>query len=329
MNTDRVRIGLLPFLLIFGMVLNACGGKPMPALTHVTVQLRWTHQAQFAGFYAADQNGYYAEEGLSVSFLEGGPNVELVQPVVDGMAQFGVTNADGLLLARSMGQNVQAIATIYRRSPTVYFTLAESGITRPQDFVGRRIRVVRASAPIFHAMMANVGIAPGQYTEVNVPANLEPLYAGEVDVSSGYVTNEVLTARAAGYELNLIFPDDYGIHFYADTVFTTDDLIASEPNLVLRFLHASLKGWTYAVEHPTEVGAWVLKYNLEGDADLENEKMITSIPLVNTGEDFIGWMKPELWAGMERTLREQGVLTEPLDVTQVYTMQFIEEIYDR
>lgn len=57
--------------------------------------------------------------------------------------------------------------------------------------------------------------------------------------------------------------------------------------------------------------------------------MIASLPLVNTGEDFIGWMKPEIWAGMEQTLREQGVLTAPLDVTQVYTMQFLEETYGK
>ena len=57
--------------------------------------------------------------------------------------------------------------------------------------------------------------------------------------------------------------------------------------------------------------------------------MVASIPLVNTGEDFIGWMKPEMWAGMEKTLREQGILSAPLDVTQAYTLQFIEEIYGK
>jgi hypothetical protein len=71
----------------------------------------------------------------------------------------------------------------------------------------------------------------------------------------------------------------------------------------------------------------VVLYNPAADAALETSKMTASIPLVNTGEDFIGWMKPEVWAGMEQTLREQGVLTGPLDVTQVYTMQFLEEIY--
>jgi ABC-type nitrate/sulfonate/bicarbonate transport system substrate-binding protein len=96
---------------------------------------------------------------------------------------------------------------------------------------------------------------------------------------------------------------------------------------VLRFTRAALRGWTYAVEHPDDVGAFVQKYNPNSDVALENDRMIASIPIVNTGEDFIGWMKPVIWQSMEQTLREQGVLTDPLDVEQTYTMQFLEEIY--
>jgi NitT/TauT family transport system substrate-binding protein len=75
------------------------------------------------------------------------------------------------------------------------------------------------------------------------------------------------------------------------------------------------------------IGALVQKYNPNADAELENAKMIASIPLINTGEDHIGWMKSEVWSGMEKTLREQGLLTQPLDVTQVYTLQFLNEIF--
>ena len=322
----------LAFALTLSIVaLCACApaAAPTRALTPVTVQLRWTHNAQFAGMYAAEQKGYYAAEGLAVTFVEGSGNLDFIQPVLDGNAQFSITNADSLVLARAENKPVRAIATIYRRSPTVYLTLAESGIKKPQDFVGKRIRAVPASTPMLHTMMARVGIAQNQYTEVNVAATLTPLYSGEVQVSAGFVTNEVLTAQAAGYKLNIIYPDDYGIHFYADTIFTTDDLVAKNADLVRRFLRATLKGWTYAIENPAQVGALVQKYNVTADAALENAKMAASIPLVNTGEDYIGWMKPEIWAGMEKILREQGVLTKPVDVTQVYTMEFLKEIYGK
>jgi NitT/TauT family transport system substrate-binding protein len=108
---------------------------------------------------------------------------------------------------------------------------------------------------------------------------------------------------------------------------TTDDLIAKNPELVQRFTRATLKGWTYAVENPDAIGAFVQKYNPDADADLETARMTASIPLVNTGEDFIGWMKPETWEGVEQTLRGQGALTQPLDINEVYTQKFIKEIY--
>jgi ABC-type nitrate/sulfonate/bicarbonate transport system substrate-binding protein len=285
------------------------------------------HQSQSGGLYAAAQKGYYADEGLTVTFLEGGATVDRLASVANHSAHFGVGGADQLILARSAGQSLRAIATIYRRSPIVFIALAASGITRPQDFVGKKIRVSEAVVPTLHAIMSRVGVRPDQYTEVSTPSDLALFVSGEAPVWGVYVDGLVVTAQRAGHQVNLIYPDDYGVHFYADTIFTTDDLIAKNPDLVRRFLRATLKGWTYAVENPAEVGALVQKYNPKADAALENAKMTASIPLVNTGEDYIGWMKPEVWAGMEKTLREQGVLTRPLDVTQVYTLQFLKEIY--
>lgn len=322
----RIWVYIVLSVVLFGQSACEAPASAPPALTPVTVQLRWTHNAQFAGLYAADRNGYYADEGLAVSFVEGGPAVAFIQAVVDGDAQFGITNADGLILARAAGIPVRAIATIYRRNPTVYMALGDSGITRPQDFAGKRVRVVPASLPILRAMMARAGLTPDDYTEVAIAENLEPLFAGEIDVSSGFVTNEVLVAQAAGKRLNLIFPDDYGVHFYSDTIFTTDQLIAENPDLITRFLRATLRGWVFAVENPAAIGPMVQHYNPQADVAMETQKMTASLPLVNTGEDRIGSMKPEMWAGMEQTLREQNVLTRAVDIEDVYTLQFLQAL---
>ncbi len=317
----------LVLLISLTFMLQSCGQSAAPTLIPVVVQLRWTHQAQFAGFYAADQNGYYSAEGLAVKFLEGGPTADFIEPVLNGTAQFSITNSDALLIARQLGQPVRAIAVILRTSPGVYITMASSGITRPQQFVGKIVQTGRAGIPRLQAMMTWVGVRPDQYTVMDSTSDLTSLYSGKVDVRSVNLTNEVITAKAAGYQINIIYPDDYGIHFYGDTLFTTDKLITTQPDLVLRFLRATLKGWTYAVENSNIVGALVLKYNPKADPALEITKMNASIVLINTGEDHIGWMRPEIWAGMEKTLLEQGVLSAPLDVTKVYTMQFLEEIY--
>lgn len=329
MKTRAVHRG--PWLVILILLLPACGqgSNSTPALKPVTVQLSFLHQAEFSGFYAAEQLGYYEEEGLDVSFLEGGPEVDFVRPVVNGTAQFGVAQPVDVILARAAGKPVHSIAVIYRRSPIVFFALAESGISRPQEFIGKQIRSTTTVDQTLRAMMAQVGVQPDQYEVVYLPSEVAQFASGDVPVWGGYINVFVIDVQRAGYQINIIYPDDYRIHFYGDVLITTDELIEKDPELVQRFTRATLKGWTYAVENPQTIGEFVQKYNPAADPELEVERMIASIPLVNTGEDVIGWMKPEAWAGMERTLREQGVLTAPLNLEDVYTLRFLREIYSQ
>jgi NitT/TauT family transport system substrate-binding protein len=289
----------------------ACGTQPAAELTPVTLQLAWTHQAQFAGFYAA----------------EGGPSVVGVEQVLNGSAQFAVIGADVLVVARSQGKGARAVAAIYRRSPRVYMSLRESAITKPEQFIGKTISLGRGQRAPFDGMMRSLGISADQYTVVDSTAGLDTFYSGQVQVRGVYLTNEVLAARAAGHPVDIVYPDDYGIHNYGDVLIASDVLLAKDPDLARRFVRASLKGWSYAVEHPTDVGPMVKKYNPTADVALENDKMLASIPLVNTGEDFVGWMRPEMWSGMEHMLQEQGALAGPVDPQQVYTMEYVSAFY--
>jgi len=296
----------------------------------ITVQLAWVHQAQFAGFYVAQQNGYYAEEGLEVTLLpRAGPDVDVSAAVLDGTADFGVSYGAGLVMDRSRGRPVTAIATTYRIYPLVFMTMPDSDITRPQDFPGHTIRTlsVGSSDVVFQALMHRLGLDPDSVRQIEVGYDLSPFFAGELDIWPGYLINEVLTAREQGYEVNLILPEDYGIHLYGDVLFATDRLIEENPDLVLRFLRATLRGWQWAVENPEEAGPLALKYDSTLDAAQQGAMMEASVPLVYTGEDDIGWMRAEVWEGMYDVLLEQGLLDEPFDVHEAYTMQFLQEIY--
>jgi NitT/TauT family transport system substrate-binding protein len=327
-SAKKTIIVMMVTLLVAPLFSCAPKAKPAPPLTPVVIQLQWTHQAEFAGFYAADQNGYYTEEGLAVTFLPGGTNVDHLAAVQNGDAQFGTTSADALISARDQGKPLRAIAAVFRRSPTVFVTLADSGITRPQEFVGKKIRTVATTTVTLHAMTSFVGVSPSQYTEFNLPSDVAMFASGEVPVWGMFITGQAVAIKQAGYKINIIYPDNYGVHFYGDVIITTDEMIKTNPDLVLRFLRASLKGWTYAVENPAAISAMVVKVEPKADSAIENERMIISLPLINTGEDHIGWMKAEIWTGMEKTLRDQGILPEPLDVSQVFDMQFLEEIFN-
>ena len=316
-------------LLAAAMWLTFGGGaaQAVDPPTPVTLQLSWTHQAHFGGFYVADRQGLYARQGLSVRFLEGGPNADLIAPLADGRAQFGIAAAPELIITRAGGKPVRAIATILRRSPTVYVSKADHLIRRPEDFVGKTIRVTAVDTANLRAMMSRARIRPEQYRLVTLPSDVELFASGAADVWSVYVNNFAVTLEELGHKLNYVYPDDYGVHFYADTLFTTDALVAERPDLIRRFVRASLDGWTIAVEEPSLVGQLTRTYDPKAYPALEARKMRATQALVNTGEDRIGWMREPRWTQMTRLLDEQGLLPNPVRATDVFTMAFLHEIY--
>jgi NitT/TauT family transport system substrate-binding protein len=327
----KARYSVLTLVSTLALALASCGVSP-PVIPpdKITVQLAWQHEALFAGFYAADQQGYYAEENLEVTLLpRATPEEDIISKVVSGTADFGIDYGPGLISARSHGNEVTAIATLYRRHPLTFMTLAESGITWPQDFPGHTIRtlVPGSSAVAFQALMARLGLDPACVRQVEVGFDLAPFLSGEVDIWPGFVTNEVLSARSMGYELNLIFPEDYGIHIYGYTLFAADRLIQERPDLELRFLRATLRGWQYAVENPDQAGPLALQYDPTLTEAHQVAEMEASAPLIHTGKDHIGWMRSDVWEGMYAMMLEQGLIEKEFDVRNVYTMRFLNEIY--
>ncbi len=316
--------------LVVAVLLVACGSEEAERpLDVVTVQLSWYHQAQFAGLYAAVERGFYAEEGLEVTLLpKPAPHIDVVGRVSAGEADFGINPAAGVITARAAGGSAVAIAAIYQRHPLVFMTLPGSGIVRPGDFPGRSIRATGpAGTAMLNSMLTHEGVDVQSIRVVDAGYDLTPFFAGEVDIWPAYMTNEVLAARAAGYDVNLIMPDDYGVHFYGDTLITTDQLIEQEPGLVLRFLRASLRGWEWASRHAEDAAELVLLYDSDLDAAHQTAQLHASLPLMSSGDDPIGWMHPEDWEAMSQILLEQGLVDGPVPAGDVYTMEFLQQIF--
>jgi NitT/TauT family transport system substrate-binding protein len=176
-------------------------------------------------------------------------------------------------------------------------------------------------------MMNKLGHDISQIEIADHSYDLTPFYEGEVDCIGLYSTGGLIRMRQAGYQANLIWPGDYGIHMYGDTVITTDQVIAENPDLVTRFLRATLRGWREAIGDADVTVPIVLKYAKESDPDLQTQMMEACLPLIHTGEDHIGWMRPKVWQGMHDMLLEQGILDEPVEMDRVYTMEFLEKVY--
>lgn len=297
----------------------------------ITVQLKWIHQGQFAGFYVAESEGFYAEEDIEVAFLPAGVGIDVFDTVLSGNATFGVAGADSIIVERANGQPVVAIATIYRINPFVLVAFADSGIDSPHDFAGRTVMVSDSYGDVIqlNAMLSKVDVDPESVNTVPYTYDHSAFLKGEIDVMNSFAAGGLLTLKTEteGRELNLIWPGDYGVRVYADTIFATDELINNNSDLVLRFLRATLRGHRYAVENPDIALAASMQYADVQDENIQASMIQASNPLIHTGEDEIGWMKPEIWQSMYELLQEQGFVAESIAIEDVYTLRFLQAIY--
>ncbi len=220
----------------------------------VILQLRWDHQFQFAGYYAAQWQGFYEEVGLDVevrSAVTGtGKILSAVEEVASGRAQFGIGGAD-ILKAYDQGNHLVVIASIFQHSAAAFYTRKDTEVTSPADFLKYRVaRRVNDLIDIeLQAMLLAEGVDPGQVKPYPHRPGADHLVSKEVDIMPGYSINTPYTARTIGVSLNEFRPIRYGIDFYGDSLFTTEHLTKENPDLVDRFLEASLKGWRYALEN--------------------------------------------------------------------------------
>ncbi len=223
------------------------------AAQKVVLQLPWTHQFEFAGFYAAKEKGFYAHEGLDVEIRPGGPSQTALGEVLNGNADFGVTGSE-LLLARTSGQPVVAMGVIFQHSASGMVTLADTGVYTPQDFIGRRLEMGDLSSDAeTHAMLQAEGITQRQYEQVPSTFSMQKLLNKDVSAVSVFVTNQPFYLEQQNIPYRLILPRSYGIDFYGDTIFTRETLVQENPDLAKAFYRATLRGWRYAFDRPGEV----------------------------------------------------------------------------
>ena len=330
MKNDRMIAGMVRpifmmwLTLIFAVVSQAAAASE---LKDVTLRLKWVHQAQFAGFYAAKEKGFYEEAGLNVEIRPGGVDFPAVQMVASGSEDFGITGADQILLAREKGVPITAVGAVYRKTPFALFAMADSGIETLEDLQGKLVGVKLGGNEelTYRAMVQAAGLEKTAIREMPVKYDLSPLLNGQVQAWPGYVINEVISVQEKGHDVNVISPEDYGINFYADTLFARNDLIESDPALVKAFVRASFRGWAYALENPEEVARFGLKYSDKLSFDHELAMMNASIPLLAPEQSPLGSMTRMAWQNLQEQLLSLEFLDEKQELENVYTNEFLEQ----
>ncbi len=251
---------LFIFLCLLGtwQTVSADDARPTTAdLEKVTLQLKWTHQFQFAGYYAAKLKGFYQAQGLDVEIKQRDPHQNNIQQVIDGKAQYGVSDSV-LLLYQARKEPIVIVAPILQHSPQVFISLKSSGIDTPYKLNGKRIQFYQKDAdglPLL-AMLEELGVKP-RLDRGFVKNAADSLIDGETLVRPGYLSNEPYDLLKQGYELNIFRPVNFGVDFYGDILFTHQDEATHHPDRVERFKQATIKGWQYALEHKLELAQYI------------------------------------------------------------------------
>ena len=284
-------------------LLVACGGSPAPtggspaATDKVTLQLNWFHEAEFLGYYVADAKGFYAANGLSVDILEGGPGDPAIDHVLKGTADFAVSSFGEQKDAVAAKRPLVAVMAAFQIPPLVIFSLSESGIREPADLVGRRVGVTTDYwQGVLDETLKAAGVDASKVTEVTVkPEDLQALFDHDVDAWLGYAQDEPIKAEVAGHDVTDIFPADYGVGGYEGLVLANQRTVDDDPDVVRRFVRASLQGWRYAVEHPDEAAQILLKWAPEPGLEFQKLAVRAVGPLVDTPQAPIGWIDAQRW----------------------------------
>ena len=272
------------------------------SLTPITVQLKWRHQFQFAGYYAALSKGYYQQAGFDVTLKEAGPEINPIDEVLSGRADFGIANSE-LMLYHLNGSPVTAIAAIIQHSPIVLMSLKSSKILSPQDLIGKKVMY-----PEGHygantlGILLKEGIQKSQIESIPLSFNIYDLIEKKVDAMVGYITDQPFLLKERGIEYNLIDPRTYGIDFYGDVLFAHEQLVEDEPEQIAKFRAATLKGWRYAIEQPDEIIELILNQYpvLKSKSELQYEAQET-IKLIVPKLVDLGHMNPGRWQSISET----------------------------
>ncbi|MGL4602660.1 MAG: ABC transporter substrate-binding protein, partial [Iodobacter sp.] len=296
------------FLTVFTLLLQCLSFSPAAvAAETVTLQLKWEHAFQFAGYYAAVEQGYYQQAGLNVQLKPADPGVNLIDEVVSGRAQYGV-GMSGLLLDRKAGKPVVALAVIFQHSPLVLIASKKTAAQSIHDLSNKAV-LIEPLAEELLAYLKREGVAMDGVKPMIHRFKSEDLISGKADAISAYLSNEPFQLDQAGFEYQIYTPRSAGIDFYGDNLFTSESEIKLHPDRVKAFRAASLRGWEYAMNHRDEMIRLIIKkyapQHSTARFQFEAEQMAS---LMRTDLVAVGYMNPGRWRHIADTYAEIGML---------------------
>ncbi|MBJ6799890.1 ABC transporter substrate-binding protein [Geomonas propionica] len=301
---------------LLALALTVALAHPALANEPVSLQLKWLHHFQFAGYYAALEKGFYREAGLDVTIREGGPDVEVEDEVTSGRADFGV-GTSALLLHRAHGDDLVVLGQIFQHSPAILLTPRKTGIQKVADMKGRRFMYSNQHGDML-TLLKNNGIEEKDIVKVEHRGDARDLIAGKADVMMAYNFNEPYILEQAGEPYLVFSPLTYGIDFYGDNFFTTRAMVTQRPAFVKAFREATIKGWRYALSHKAEIADLILaKYSRERSREWLIFEANQMEALIQPTLVEVGYQSPTRWRHIADTFASMKMLPAGFDPTGI------------
>lgn len=294
----------------------------------VIMRTNFTPWGMHAQYFGGRAQGFYKEAGINLEIRPPSAG-QLNEAIIGtGREQFGITNVDSFTKARANGVPVRAILMDQPHMPFSVITLKSSGIDRPEKIKGKKIGLFPATgAGMVKPFLTAGGLKDSDVTLVNISRGTENqlLAAGEIDAVIGYSYGQALTLEDRGIPVNVMPLKDYGVITYGTVVYTNEMLIKQNPDLVRRFVAATVKALDWTADHKREAVAEVIKVSPDRNLDLETRKLEIIYGIYNSKDfaDRFGVMTREKWASTIDFYLEAGEFKSRPDENAIFTNEFV------
>ncbi|MGO4247640.1 ABC transporter substrate-binding protein [Paenarthrobacter sp. RAF54_2] len=298
-------------LLAIALSATACSGpadSASEAKEPIKFQTSWLPSVQFSGSYIADSKGYYGEEGLDVTLLPGGPDVDPQAAIASGQVDIALSNADFVARTNAQGADLVIVAAGFQKDPFALLSKPEAPIKTPQDMIGKSIGVPTADAALFDTFLSLNKIDPSKLKVVPVGFDVAPLVSGEVDGLVSFYTEQPTAYKSAtGKDGSVMMLGDFGMDVYAQVYVVQRKSLKDDKSRdrIERFLRAELKGWKdYVKDIPMAVDLTVNKYAKDGGLSAEQQRAQATLQLdllnsPDTAANGLLWLSKD---GIEQNL---------------------------
>lgn len=309
-----------------GELTGEAASSPVPR--NVTLALNWYPEAEHGGYYAALVHGYFKEAGLNVTIRPGGPGVPVIQDVATKRVEFGISNADQILVGRAREANVVAVFAALQTSPRCIMVHEASGIKQFEDLKNLTL-AINQNSTFGNYLQRQVSLEG--CTIVPYPGNVSTFLLNQDFAQQAYVFSEPFTAKKEGGDPHNLMAAEIGFNPYTSTLITEASTITDNPDLVRDFTQAVQKGWQKYLTEPEETNRFILAQTDEmDDEDLDilefgaKELQALCLPVDSTGTISLGHMTETRWQKMADQLVECEVVDPgSLKVTDAFTTEFL------